>query len=123
VQGKRQKLWSWKALDWQTGQRLDWACGRRGKATVKQMVDRLARWGVKRYGTAQWASDASVIPRDKLGQSQATTHAIERHHGRQRHGCGRFKRKSIMISQSKAMVDLTRALLAKFWVNGNQDDL
>jgi insertion element IS1 protein InsB len=87
------------------------------------MVDRLARWDVQRYGTAQWATFASVIPRDKLGQSQATTHAIERHHGRQRHGCGRFKRKSIMISQSKAMVDLTRALLAKFWVNGNQDDL
>ena len=123
VQEKRQKLWSWQALDWETGQRLDWACGRRGKATEKQMVDRLARGDVQRYGTAHWATSASVIPQDQLGQSQATTHAIARHHGRQRHRCGRFTRKSIMISQSKAMVDLTRALLAKFWVNGNRDEL
>ena len=51
------------------------------------------------------------------------THAIERHHGRQRHGFGRFKRKSIIVSKSKGMVDLTMALFAKFWVNGNQDAL
>jgi insertion element IS1 protein InsB len=51
------------------------------------------------------------------------THAIERHHGRQCHGFGRFKRKSIMVSKSKEMVDLTMALFAKFWVNGNQDKL
>ena len=41
----------------------------------------------------------------------------------QRHWFGRFKRKSIIISKSKEMVDLTMALLAKFWVNGNQDEL
>jgi len=35
---------------------------------------------------------------------------------------GRFKRKSIMISKSKEMVDLTMALFAMFWVNGNQDE-
>jgi insertion element IS1 protein InsB len=51
------------------------------------------------------------------------THAIERHHSRQRHGFGRFKRKSIMVSKSKEMVDLTMALFAKFWVNGNQGKL
>jgi insertion element IS1 protein InsB len=42
------------------------------------------------------------------------THAIERHHGRQCHGFGRFKRKSIMVSKSKEMVDLTMALFTKF---------
>jgi IS1 family transposase len=45
-------------------------------------------------------------------------HDIERNHCRQRHCFGRFKRKSIIISKSKAMVDLTMALFAKFWVNG-----
>jgi insertion element IS1 protein InsB len=48
---------------------------------------------------------------------------MERNHCRQRHWFGRFKRRSIMISQSKAMVDLTRALFAKFWGNGTQDEL
>jgi insertion element IS1 protein InsB len=56
-------------------------------------------------------------------QSKATTQAIERHHGRQCHGFGRFKRKSIIVSKSKEMVDLTMALFARFWVNGNQDEL
>lgn len=42
------------------------------------------------------------------------THTIERHHGRQCHGFGRFKRKSIMVSKSKEMVDLTMALFTKF---------
>jgi hypothetical protein len=38
-------------------------------------------------------------------------------------GFGRFKRKSIIISKSYEMVDLTMALFAKFGVNGNQDEL
>ena len=52
-----------------------------------------------------------------------TTHAIERNHCRQRHWFGRFKRKSIIVSKSKEMVDLTMALFARFWVNGNQAEL
>jgi IS1 family transposase len=55
-------------------------------------------------------------------QRKATTQDIERHHCRQRHGFGRIKRKSIMVSTSKAMGDLTMALFAKFWV-GNPDEL
>jgi insertion element IS1 protein InsB len=85
VKKKQQKLWIWKALDQETGQLLDWECGRRNKATLKQMVDRLAQWDVTLYCTEQWATYASVIPRDKLVQSKATTHAIEHHHCRQRH--------------------------------------
>ena len=86
---KRQKLWIWKALDHDTGQLLDWACGRRDKTTLKKLVDRLAQWDVKRYCTDQWAAYASVIPADKLVQSRATTHATERNHCRQRHWFGR----------------------------------
>jgi insertion element IS1 protein InsB len=69
---------------------------------------------VKVYCTDPWATYASVIPQDTRVQSQAMTHAIERHHGRQCHGFGRFKRKSIMVSKSKEMVDLTMALFTKF---------
>ena len=55
-----------------------------------------------------------VIPQDKLVQSKTTTHDIERNHCRQRHWFGRFKRKSIIVSKSKEMVDLTMTLFAKF---------
>lgn len=120
---KRWKLWIWKALDRETGQLLDWECGRRDKATLKKLVNRLSQWDVQVYCTDKWATYASVIPQDKLVQSKATTHAIERNHCRQRHWFGRFKRKSIIVSKSKEMVDLTMALFAKFWINGNQDEL
>jgi insertion element IS1 protein InsB len=78
---------------------------------------------VQGYCTDKWRTYASIIPQDQLIQSKATTHGIERHHCRQRHWFGRFKRKSIIISTCKALVDLTMALFAKFWVNGNQDEL
>jgi insertion element IS1 protein InsB len=90
---------------------------------LQKLIDRLAQWDVKRYGTDKWATYASVIPADKLVQSKATTHDIERTHGRQRHWFGRFQRKSVIISNPPEMVDLTRALFAKFWINGNQDEL
>jgi hypothetical protein len=31
--------------------------------------------------------------------------------------------RAIIVSKSKEMVDLTMALFARFWVNGNQDEL
>jgi hypothetical protein len=48
-----------------------------------------------------------------------TTHTIERNHCRQRHWFERFKRKSIIVSKAKNMVDLTIALFARFRVNGD----
>src|SRR5215510_16393365 len=71
------------------------------------MVDRLAQWDVRLYCTDQWATYASVIPQDKLVHNKTTTHDIERNHCRRRHWFGRFKRKSIIISKAKAMVDPT----------------
>jgi insertion element IS1 protein InsB len=123
VKKKRQKLWIWKALARDTGQLLDWECGRRDKATLKKMVDRLTQWDVQLYCPDKWATSASVIPQEKLVQSKATPHDIERNHCRQRHWFGRFKRKAIIVSKSQEMVDLPMGLFAKFWVNGNQDEL
>jgi insertion element IS1 protein InsB len=44
--------------------------------------------------------------------------AIERNNGRQRHWFARFRRKSIVVSKSFRMVELTMALFARFHVNG-----
>jgi insertion element IS1 protein InsB len=120
---KQQKLWLWKALEPESGKLLDWECGGRDKKTLQKMVDRLAHFNVKVYCTDKLATYASVIPQNQLVQSKAGTHAIERNHCRQRHWFGRFKRRSIIVSKSKEMVDLTMALFAKFWVNGHQHEL
>ena len=110
-------------MDSYTGELLDWECGDRSRETLKKMVDRLAQWDVKMSCRDKWATYASIIPPAKLVQSKATTHDIERNHCRQRHWFVRFKRTSIIVSKSKEMVDLTMALFAKFWVNGNPDEL
>jgi hypothetical protein len=65
-------------------------------------------------GAAEGAPDATLVA-DRLH--------LERHRCRQRHWFGCFKRPSTMVSTSKEMVELTMALLARLWVNGNQDEL
>jgi IS1 family transposase len=122
-QKTRHKLWIWKALDRDTGRLLDWECGRRDAATLKTLVDRLAPWDVTFYCTDHWPVYAAVIPPERLVMSKAHTDGIERNHGRQRHGFGRFKRRSIIVSQSKEMVDLTMALFARFRVNGDVTEI
>jgi IS1 family transposase len=90
---------------------------------LKRLVDRLSQWNVTMDHPDKWAANAAVLPQDKLVMSTTNTHGLERHHGRQRHWFGRFKRQSIMVSKSLEMGDRTLALLAKFWVNGHQETL
>src|SRR5262249_51531257 len=82
LKNKRRKLWIWKALDRDTGQLLDWECGRRDKRTLQKMGDRLRQWDVQWYCKDKWAIYGSVIPQDKLVQSKGTTYEIERNHCR-----------------------------------------
>jgi insertion element IS1 protein InsB len=60
-----------------------------------------------------------VIPPEKLKRSKVPTEGIERNHCRQRHWFGRFKRRSIIVSTARDMVDLTMALFARFRVHGD----
>ena len=55
--------------------------------------------------------------------SKARTGGIERNHCRQSHWFGRFQRRSIVVSRSKEMVDLTMALFARFRVNGDVSEI
>jgi len=109
----------WKARERATGQLLGWECGRRDAATVKTLIERLAPGDVAFYGTDHWKTSASVLPAETLVKSKAKTDGIERHHGQQRHWCGRFKRQAMVVSTSQEMGDLAMALLARFRVNGS----
>jgi transposase-like protein len=44
VKKKRLKLWIWKALDCDTGQLLDWECGRRDKTTLVTRRNETGMW-------------------------------------------------------------------------------
>ena len=65
----------------------------------------------------------SVLPSCKLGQTKTETHHIERNNCIMPHWFGRFKRKSIVVSKTLEMVDLTIALFARFRVNGDVFDI
>ena len=121
---KKNKLWIWKTLCRDTGELIAWECGDRDKATLEKLIGRLENWKpVKCYYTDDYQVYSAVIPREKLVQTKAETHGIERNHCRMRHWFGRFKRKAIIVSKSLEMVDLTIALFARFRVNGDVFDI
>jgi insertion element IS1 protein InsB len=118
-QKKSRKLWIWKALDRDTGQLLDWECGHRDQRTFKKWYKRLKQWNVQIYCTDEYQVYSAIIPERRLVMSKRETRGIERNHTPNRHWFARFKRKSIVVSKSLEMVDLTMALFAKFHANGD----
>ena len=74
---KKNKLWIWKALCRDTGELIAWECGDRDKATLEELIEKLEKWKVKVYYTDDWGVYASVIPREKLVQTKAETHATD----------------------------------------------
>ena len=75
------------------------------------------------YYTDNYQVYESVLPKNKLVQMKEETHGIARNNCRMRHGFGHFKRKSIIVSKSLEMVNLTIALFARFRVNGDVFDI
>ncbi|MDE0401168.1 MAG: IS1 family transposase [Candidatus Poribacteria bacterium] len=120
---KKKKLWIWKALCRDTGELIGWECGDRDKGTLEKLIEKLEKWNVKVYYTDEYQAYAAVIPEDMLVQTKTETHGIERNNCRMRHWFGRFKRKSIIVSKSVEMVNLTIALFARFRVNGDVFDI
>ena len=120
---KKSKLWIWKAYCRATGQLIDWECGARDQATLKRLLTRLKRWNIWFYFTDHWKVYPMEISENDLFQGKSGTVAIERNNGRQRHWFARFRRKSIVVSKSLHMVELTMALFARFHVNGNVEDI
>ena len=92
---------------------------RSNKETLEKLTTRLAALDVEVYYTDKWQVYETVLPAAKHVQTKAETHGIAHNTCLMRHWFGRFKRKSIIVSKSVEMVDLTIVLFAKFRVNGN----
>lgn len=84
-----------------------------------KLYERLLKWNVELFCTDAYAVYAETIPEEKLFQSKSQTIYSEQNNGRQRHWFARFRRKSIVVSKSMEMIDLTMALFARFHINGN----
>lgn len=81
--------------------------GGRDKGTLSKLMERLSRWKVELFCTDNWGVYPEVIVKHKLYQSKSQTVYLEQNNGRQRHWFARFRRKSIVVSKTLEMVDLT----------------
>jgi len=86
-------------------------------------MDRLRRWQTEVYCTDNWDAYGIEIEPEKHCVTKRETMAIERNNGRQRHWLGRFHRRTVIVSRSIEMVNLSIALFAHYRVNGNIESL
>src|SRR5215208_7166938 len=120
---KSEPLWVWKAWDRASGQLVDWECGDRDKATCERLIERLRRWRTRLYCADDYAVYGVLLPVGQLYTGKEKTHGIERDNARQRHWLARFRRRSIVVSKAKRMVDVSIALFARFAGNDRIADL
>src|SRR5215217_7306741 len=120
---KSEPLWIWKAWDRASGQLVDWECGGRDKATCKRLIERLTRWRTRLYCADDYAVYDVLLPVGQLYTGKEETHGIERDNARQRHWLARFRRRSIVGSKAKRMVDVSIALCARFAGNAKIGEL
>ena len=102
---------------------LDWECGGRDKATCQRLIARLQRWRTRLYGTDDYAVYDVLLLIGQRYAGKDETHGIERDNARQRHWLARFRRRSIVVSKTKRMVDVSLALFARFAGNSRISDL
>src|SRR3954466_223894 len=120
---KSEPLWIWKAWDRATGQLVDWECGGRDKVTCERLIARLKRWRTRLYCADDYGVYDVLLPVGQLHTGKEETHGIERDNARQRHWLARFRRRSIVVSKTKRMVDVSIALFARFAGNNRIGDL
>src|SRR5215210_715594 len=121
---KSNKLWVWKAWDRATGRLVDWELGGRDRATLERLLTRLRRsWNPRLYCADGWEAYAELIPPGQLYVGKEQTHGVERNHARQRHWLAPFRRRSIVVSKAKRMVDAAIALFARFGGNDKIGEL
>ena len=102
---------------------MDWECGGRDKATCERLIARLQRWRTRLYCTDDYAVYDVLLPLGQRYAGKDETHGIERDNARQRHWLARFRRRSIVVSKTKRMVDVSLALFARFAGNSRISDL
>ena len=86
-------------------------------------MNRLKGWQTQIYCTDNCHVYPTEIPPQKHWITKRETTAIERNNARQRHWLGRFRRRTIIVSKTIEMVNLSIALFAHYRINGNMDSL
>jgi IS1 family transposase len=123
VGSKENKLWIWLALCRDTGQLVDWQCGDRDQGTLARLLERLRAWKVRLYCTDGYVCYNRALPAGRHYQGKEETWRLEQINSRLRHWLARFRRRTVVVSKSVEMVNLTIALFARFRINGSLKEL
>lgn len=105
------------------GRLVDWECGGRDRSTLDRLLARPRRWNPRLYCTDGRAACTEAIPQGRLHVGKDQTHGLERDHARRRHWLARFRRRSIVVSKAKRMIDASIAPFARFAGNDRIGDL
>ena len=120
---KGKKLWIWLAFCRDTGQLVDWQCGNRDQATLDPLLARLTAWKACLYGTDAYVCYDRAVPVGHHFMGKEETWRLEQIHSRVRHWLARFRRRTLVVSKSVEMVELSIALFARFRINGSLREL
>src|SRR5512135_3412286 len=120
---KGNKLWIWMAFCRDTGQVVDWQCGDRDQETLNLLLARLAAWNVCLYCTDAYICYDQALPVGHHFIGKEETWRLEQIHSRLRPWLARFRRRTVVVSKSVEMVDLSIALFARFRINGSASEL
>ena len=102
---------------------MDGECGGRDTVPCERLIERLTRWRTRLYGADAYAVSDGLLPVGQLSTGKKETHGIERDNARQRHWLARFRRRSIVVSKAKRMVNVSIALFARFAANAKIGEL
>jgi insertion element IS1 protein InsB len=117
-QKKAEQLWIWQALARPGGRLIDGEGGGRDRATLERPLARLDRWGVRLSCTDEYAPYAAALPVGRRYAGKDETALSARHHARLRPWFARFRRRTVVVSRSAAMVERTVALCAHYHRTG-----
>lgn len=100
---KARKLWIWKAYDRDRG----------------RLFERIGQWRPRLICTDHFPSYEKVLAAGRHYQDKDQTVALERNNGRQRHWVGACRRKPIIVSKTKAMLERRVVLFAHLHGDGD----
>ena len=110
VNGKKNKIWLWRAVDGQTRRPLAWLLGNRDSATVKQLIDKVDD-GKCIFITDEYQPFFRHIPQDRHYYGKDITYPVEQSNSDIRHWLARFIRRSKSTTRSIAMLASSIALM------------
>ena len=110
VNGKKNKIWLWRAIDGQTRRPLAWLLGNRDANTVKQLIDKVDD-GKCVFITDEYQPFFKHIPDDRHYYGKDITFPIEQSNSDIRHWLARFIRRSKSTTRSVAMLAASIALM------------